>query len=233
MFDSLKKRVLKANLDLPRYNLVSFTWGNVSGVDRESKILVIKPSGMQYEDMSYKDMAVVRLEDGTVVEGERYPSSDTETHRMLYQSWPEICGIVHTHSRHATIWAQAGRPIPAWGTTHADDFHGEIPCTRLMKDKEIEENYEINTGKVIVETFTNLSVAPLDIPGVLVHSHGPFVWGNSVESALKKAVVLEEIAYMALLSQQLTTNIPPISKSLLDLHYYRKNGGNAWYGQSR
>ena len=196
MLEHLKQQVLEANLDLPKYNLVTFTWGNVSAIDREQGLLVIKPSGVRYEVMKRDDMVVVDLTTGEVVEGDKRPSSDTATHRALYLAWPEVGGIVHTHSRHATIWAQAGRPIPAWGTTHADDFYGEIPCTRSMRN-----------------------------------SHGPFAWGKDAHAAVHSAVVLEEVAYMGLFSQQLTANLPPIQQPLLDLHYLRKHGENAWYGQ--
>jgi len=231
MLEHLKQQVLEANLDLPKYNLVTFTWGNVSAVDREQGLLVIKPSGVRYEVMKRDDMVVVDLVSGDVVEGDKRPSSDTATHRALYLAWPEVGGIVHTHSRHATIWAQAGRPIPAWGTTHADDFYGEIPCTRSMRNEEIQHDYEWNTGEVIIETFAQRGLSPSAIPAVLVNSHGPFAWGKDAHAAVHSAVVLEEVAYMGLFSQQLTANLPPINQTLLDLHYLRKHGENAWYGQ--
>jgi L-ribulose-5-phosphate 4-epimerase len=231
MLEELKQQVLEANLDLPRYHLVTFTWGNVSAVDRERGLLVIKPSGVSYDKMQRDDMVVVELESGKVIEGDKRPSSDTATHRALYLAWPQVGGIVHTHSRHATIWAQAGRAIPAWGTTHADDFYGEIPCTRAMRDEEIQQEYEWNTGQVIIETLAMRDIAPETIPAALVNSHGPFAWGRDAAAAVHSAVVLEEVAYMALHTQQLQVNLPPIQQSLLDLHYQRKHGKNAWYGQ--
>ncbi|ERK18133.1 MAG: L-ribulose-5-phosphate 4-epimerase [Pantoea sp.] len=231
MLEALKQQVLEANLDLPRYNLVTFTWGNVSALDRESGLLVIKPSGVKYVDMKRDDMVVVELESGKVVEGTMRPSSDTATHRALYLAWPDIGGIVHTHSRHAAIWAQAGRDILAWGTTHADDFYGTIPCTRAMQREEIEQEYEWNTGQVIIETFAKREISPTAIPAVLVNSHGPFAWGKDADAAVHSAVVLEEVAYMALHTEQLHQALPPISQTLLDLHYLRKHGKNAWYGQ--
>lgn len=231
MLEALKQQVLEANLDLPRYNLVTFTWGNVSAIEREQGLVVIKPSGVKYQHMQRDDMVVVALESGEVIEGEMRPSSDTATHRALYQAWPEIGGIVHTHSRHATIWAQAGREIQALGTTHADDFYGTIPCTRAMQREEIEQDYEWNTGQVIIETFAQRSISPMAIPAALVNSHGPFAWGKDAEAAVHSAVVLEEVAYMALHSEQLRQELPPISQMLLDLHYLRKHGKNAWYGQ--
>lgn len=231
MLESLKKQVLEANLDLPRYNLVTFTWGNVSAVDREGGLLVIKPSGVKYENMKQEDMVVVELESGEVVEGALRPSSDTATHRALYLAWPQIGGIVHTHSRHATIWAQAGRDIIALGTTHADDFYGTIPCTRAMKREEIQQDYEWNTGQVIIETFAQRRIQPQDVPAALINSHGPFAWGKDAHAAVHSAVVLEEVAYMAMHTERLREELPPISQNLLDLHYLRKHGKNAWYGQ--
>lgn len=232
MLEELKQQVLEANLDLPRHHLVTFTWGNVSALDREQGVIVIKPSGVSYASMKRDDMVVVELATGKVVEGSKRPSSDTATHRALYLAWPDIGGIVHTHSRHATIWAQAGRPIPAWGTTHADDFYGEIPSTRAMRDDEIQTEYEWNTGQVIIETFASKNLSPAAVPGVLVNSHGPFAWGKDAHSAVHSAVVLEEVAYMALFSQQLNPELPPINQTLLDLHYLRKHGKDAWYGQN-
>ena len=231
MLKKLKQQVLEANLALPRHGLVTFTWGNVSAVDREQGILVIKPSGVSYEQMQRDDMVVVELETGKVVEGDKRPSSDTDTHRALYLAWPDIGGIVHTHSRHATIWAQAGRDIPAWGTTHADDFYGAIPCTRKMHDDEIKTQYEWQTGKVIIETLQQRGIEPLDIPAVLVNSHGPFTWGRNAADAVHSAVVLEEVAYMGIFSQQLSPELPTMQQSLLDKHYLRKHGANAYYGQ--
>lgn len=231
MLEQLKKQVLEANLALPRYGLVTFTWGNVSAIDRESGLMVIKPSGVSYALMTVDDMVVVELESGKVVEGSKRPSSDTDTHRALYLAWPQIGGIVHTHSRHATIWAQAGRDIPAWGTTHADDFYGNIPCSRKMLQAEIVDRYEWQTGQVIVETLRQRDISPLEIPAVLVNSHGPFAWGKTADDAVHSAVVLEEVAYMAIFSQQLAPELPQMQQDLLDKHYLRKHGANAWYGQ--
>lgn len=231
MLEQLKKQVLEANLALPEHNLVTFTWGNVSEIDRASGLMVIKPSGVKYSEMTEADMVVVEVETGRIVEGTKRPSSDTDTHRALYLAWPEAGGIVHTHSRHATIWAQAGRDIPAWGTTHADDFYGTIPCSRAMRDDEIIERYEWQTGQVIIETLRERQIDPLAIPAVLVNSHGPFAWGKSAQDAVHSAVVLEEVAYMALFSQQLTPQLPAINPALLDKHYLRKHGKDAWYGQ--
>ena len=228
MLDELKRQVLDANLQLPRYRLVTFTWGNVSGIDRERGLVVIKPSGVAYDQMTTDDLVVVDLE-GRVVEGKRKPSSDTLTHLVLYSSFPSISGIVHTHSPWATIWAQAGRGIPALGTTHADYFYGEIPCTRPMTNEEIQGAYELETGKVITETFRFLD--PLQVPGVLVHGHGPFAWGKDPANAVHNAVVLEEVAKMAARTYMLNPNAQPISQSLLDRHYLRKHGVNAYYGQ--
>ncbi|MFJ5158734.1 L-ribulose-5-phosphate 4-epimerase [Pantoea sp. NPDC088449] len=232
MLEALKQQVLEANLDLPRYNLVTFTWGNVSAVDRERGLLVIKPSGVKYEDMRRDDMVVVELASGNIIEGKMRPSSDTATHRALYLAWPDVGGIVHTHSRHATIWAQAGREIIALGTTHADDFYGTIPCTRQMKREEIERDYEWNTGQVIIETFAQRGIHPNAVPAALVNSHGPFAWGKDAHAAVHNAVVLEEVAYMALHTARLQAELTPISQTLLDLHYLRKHGQNAWYGQN-
>jgi len=231
MLEQLKQQVLEANLALPRYGLVTFTWGNVSAIDRKSGLMVIKPSGVSYALMTVDDMVVVELESGKVVEGSKRPSSDTDTHRALYLAWPQIGGIVHTHSRHATIWAQAGRDIPAWGTTHADDFYGNIPCSRKMMQAEIVDRYEWQTGQVIVETLRQRDISPLEIPAVLVNSHGPFAWGKTADDAVHSAVVLEEVAYMAIFSQQLAPELPQMQQDLLDKHYLRKHGANAWYGQ--
>lgn len=231
MLDQLKQEVLAANLDLPKYGLVTFTWGNVSAIDREQGLIVIKPSGVDYEIMTVNDMVVVDLWTGRVVEGNKKPSSDTATHLELYRKFPTIGGIVHTHSRHATAWAQAGRDLTAQGTTHADYFYGTIPCTRLMTEPEINGDYELETGKVIVETFQQRQLNPKDIPAVLVHSHGPFVWGNNAHNAVHNAVVLEEIAYMNLFAFQLNPKSSVMQQELLDKHYLRKHGKNAYYGQ--
>lgn len=231
MLDRLKKEVLEANLMLPKYSLITFTWGNVSGIDRESGLVVIKPSGVEYDGMTEKDMVVVSLETGEIVEGALRPSSDTPTHLALYRAFPNIGGVVHTHSRWATIYAQAGKGIPPLGTTHADYFYGEIPCTRRMTEKEIAGDYEAETGKVIIETFAGRNAD--DIPAALVHSHGPFAWGTSPKNAVHNAVVLEEIAFMAWHNEALSPDIVPMQKELLDKHYLRKHGANAYYGQSK
>ncbi|WP_413730476.1 L-ribulose-5-phosphate 4-epimerase [Sodalis sp. RH22] len=231
MLNELKEQVLAANLALPRHHLVTFTWGNVSAVDRGQGLMVIKPSGVGYEAMTRDDMVVVELETGRVVEGGKKPSSDTDTHRVLYLEFAGIGGIVHTHSRHATIWAQSGLDIPAWGTTHADYFYGAIPCTRLMTDAEIQGRYEWETGRVIVETFKTRAIEPTAIPAVLVNSHGPFAWGKDADTAVHNAVVLEEVAYMGIFSRQLTPQLPAMQPELLDKHYLRKHGKNAYYGQ--
>ncbi|KFK94521.1 MULTISPECIES: L-ribulose-5-phosphate 4-epimerase [unclassified Serratia (in: enterobacteria)] len=231
MLNELKQQVLEANLALPRHHLVTFTWGNVSAVDRQQGLMVIKPSGVEYAVMRRDDMVVVELESGKVVEGSKKPSSDSDTHRALYLSFAAAGGIVHTHSRHATIWAQAGLDIPAWGTTHADYFYGDIPCTRLMDEAEIHGRYEWETGRVIVETFTERGLEAAAIPAVLVHSHGPFAWGQDASSAVHNAVVLEEIAYMGIFSRQLAPALASMQQTLLDKHYLRKHGKHAYYGQ--
>ncbi|MEF9676419.1 L-ribulose-5-phosphate 4-epimerase [Pectobacterium aroidearum] len=227
----LKQQVLEANLDLPRHHLVTFTWGNVSVVDRDRGLVVIKPSGVEYEHMVVDDMVVVDLASGQTIEGNKKPSSDTATHLALYRAFTEIGGIVHTHSRHATIWAQAGLDLPAWGTTHADYFYGAIPCTRLMTQDEIAQHYEQETGNVIIETFRQRGINPTDIPAVLVNAHGPFAWGKDAHNAVHNAVVLEEIAYMGIFSRQLTPGITAMQQVLLDKHYLRKHGKDAYYGQ--
>ena len=227
MLEKLKDIVFKANLDLVRHGLVIHTWGNVSARDRDSGLIVIKPSGVDYESMKPEDMVVIDPE-GKFVEGKFKPSTDAPTHLLLYNSWPEIGGVVHTHSSYATSWAQAGKAIPPFGTTHADHYYGEVPCTRLLTDNEIETDYEINTGKVIVEKMGK--VDPLSIPSVLVCSHGPFCWGKDADNAVYNAVALEEIARMAFYTVLLGKN-EPISQSLLDKHYKRKHGHNAYYGQ--
>jgi len=228
MLEQLKQQVFEANLELPKRNLVTYTWGNVSGIDRETKLVVIKPSGVDYETMTADDMVVVDL-DGKVVEGKWKPSSDTPTHLELYRAFPEVGGIVHTHSRWATIFAEAGREIPAMGTTQADYFYGAVPCTRPMTDTEIQGEYEKETGKVIVETFDDID--PMTIPGVLVYSHGPFTWGKDAHEAVHNAVVLEEIAFMDWHAMALNPSQGTMQKTLLDKHYLRKHGKNAYYGQ--
>ncbi len=231
MLESLKEIVCKANLELPEYDLVTFTWGNVSGVDRESGLMVIKPSGVEYDNMTAEDMVVVSLETGEKVEGRWKPSSDTATHVALYNAFPEIGGIVHTHSRWATSFAQAGRGIPAYGTTHGDYFYGEIPCTRKMTPEEISGEYEKETGNVIIETLNGLDEN--SIPAVLVNSHGPFSWGTDPKNAVHNAVVLEELAFMALHTEALNPGIKPMQQELLNKHFLRKHGKNAYYGQDK
>ncbi|MBP5490573.1 MAG: L-ribulose-5-phosphate 4-epimerase [Lachnospiraceae bacterium] len=230
MLEQLKKDVLEANLELPKYGLVTFTWGNVSGYDPESGLVVIKPSGVSYDGMTAEDMVVVDLE-GKVVEGTKKPSSDTPTHLALYRAWPGVRGVVHTHSRNATTYAQACLDIVAGGTTHGDYFYGDIPCTRYMTPEEIAGDYELETGNVIIETFQKRGIEPLQIPAVLVRSHGPFTWGTSPAEAVHNAVVLEELAYMAMHSQLLIGDAPCMQQELLDKHFLRKHGPNAYYGQ--
>lgn len=229
MLEKLKQEVYKANMLLPKYNLITFTWGNVSGVDREKGLMVIKPSGVEYDVMKAEDMVVVDLKTGKKVEGEMNPSSDTDTHVALYNAFPNIKGIVHTHSRWATVFAQAGIGVPALGTTHGDYFYGEIPCTRRMTPEEIGGRYEHETGNVIIETFKDKS--PDYIPAVLVHSHGPFTWGTDPHNAVHNAVVLEELSFMAWHNLMMNPGIPSMQQELLDKHYLRKHGANAYYGQ--
>ena len=232
MLEELKKQVWEANLMLPKYGLVTFTWGNVSGIDREKGLFVIKPSGVPYEELKAEHMVVVDM-DGNKVEGDLNPSSDTPTHLELYKAFPECGGIVHTHSSWATTFAQACKGIPAFGTTHADYFYGEIPATRLMTKEEIEGAYEKNTGTVIIETFKNRGIDPAAVPGVLVSNHGPFAWGTDADNAVHNAVVLEEVAKMAHRAMTLAPGLPPISQTILDKHYLRKHGANAYYGQGK
>ncbi|HKL13378.1 MAG TPA: L-ribulose-5-phosphate 4-epimerase [Halanaerobiales bacterium] len=229
MLDEIKKRVLTANLALPKYDLVTFTWGNVSEIDRENDLIVIKPSGVPYEELTEEKLVVVNLA-GETVEGNLNPSSDTATHLELYKHFPEIGGIVHTHSSWATGWAQAGKGIPCFGTTHADHFYGKIPCTRKMSNPEIEKEYEKNTGQVIVETFDEIDEN--EIPAVLVNSHGPFVWGEDAMAAVKNSVVLEEVAKMAYRTVQLDEQRASINPNLLDKHFLRKHGKESYYGQT-
>ena len=229
MLKKLKEQVFQANLLLPKHGLVTFTWGNVSGIDREKGLVVIKPSGVAYETMKAKDMVVVELETGKVMDGELKPSSDTPTHLELYKAFPNISGIVHTHSRWATSFAQAGHGIAALGTTHADYFYGEIPCTRKISLEEIQAEYEKETGTVIIETFKDKN--PDAIPGVVVYSHGPFAWGKDAMDAVHNAVVMEEVAFMNIQTMLLNPNIQPMQQELLDKHYLRKHGANAYYGQ--
>lgn len=229
MLEELKRQVLEANLALPKHRLVTFTWGNVSGIDRAGGLVVIKASGVPYESMTAEDMVVVDLA-GRYVEGKWKPSSDTPTHLALYRSFPNVGGIVHTHSRWATVYAQARRDIPPLGTTHGDYFYGPIPCTRPMTPEEISGEYELETGRVIVETFRDKD--PDAVPAVLVASHGPFAWGRDAGEAVHNAVVLEELAFMAWHDQLLRPDIPPMQRELLDKHYLRKHGKNAYYGQN-
>lgn len=239
MLEELKKKVCEANLQLPKLGLVTFTWGNVSGIDRQKGLVVIKPSGVEYDEMKPEDMVVVDL-DGNRIEGTYKPSSDTATHLALYCAWPEIGGIVHTHSRWATSFAQAGRGIPAMGTTQGDYFYGEIPCTRMMTPAEIgspydpadESPYERETGRVIIETFAERGIRPEEIPGVLVHSHGPFAWGADPKDAVYYAAIMEEVAFMDFHALMLQPQLGPMQQELLDKHYLRKHGANAYYGQT-
>ncbi len=229
MLEALKEKVYKANMLLPHYKLITFTWGNVSEIDRETNLVVIKPSGVEYDVMTPDDMVVVDL-DGNVVEGKLNPSSDTPTHLELYRNFPNIKGVAHTHSRWATLWAQAGRGIRPYGTTHGDYFSDTIPCTRDMTEEEIKGEYELNTGKVIVETFKDKE--PDYIPAVLVKNHGPFTWGTDSFNAVHNAVVLEEIAMMAFHTEALMgAEVKPMPRVLLNKHYFRKHGPNAYYGQ--
>jgi L-ribulose-5-phosphate 4-epimerase len=231
MLEQLKEQVFRANLLLPKHGLITFTWGNVSGIDREQGLVVIKPSGVSYDDMKAEDMVVVELETGKKVEGSLKPSSDTATHIELYKAFPNLGGVVHTHSRWATTFAQAGRGIMALGTTHGDYFYGEIPCTRKMTKAEIEGEYEKETGTVIIETFQGKD--PDAMPAVLVHSHGPFAWGTDPMDAVHNAVVLEEVAFMNFHTLMLEPGILPMQQELLDKHYLRKHGANAYYGQTK
>ncbi len=231
MLEELKQAVWEANLQLPKHGLVTFTWGNVSGIDREKGLMVIKPSGVEYDALTASDMVVVDVETGKVAQGDLNPSSDTDTHLALYRAFQNIGGVVHTHSRWATIFAQAGRGIPALGTTHGDYFYGEIPCTRRMTAEEIGGRYELETGNVIVERFRHLD--PDSIPAVLVHSHGPFCWGRDAKEAVHNAVVLEEVAFMAWHNLAWDAALPPMQQELLDKHFLRKHGKNAYYGQKK
>lgn len=231
MLKHLRKLVWQANLDLPKHGLVTFTWGNVSGIDRERGLVVIKPSGVAYEDLTPEDLVLVDLETGRTVEGALNPSSDTKTHLELYRAFPEVGGIVHTHSAYAVAWAQAGQDIPCYGTTHADYFYGPIPCARHLRQAELEEDYEKNTGRIIVETFRGRNLDPAAVPGVICHSHGPFTWGKDSAQAVYHAVVLEEVARMALLTRQVDPDAAPAPQYLQDKHYSRKHGPNAYYGQ--
>lgn len=230
-YESLKAAVHQANLDIVEAGLVELTWGNASAVDRDAGVLAIKPSGVDYDAMTPEDIPVVSIETGEVVEGELKPSSDTPTHRELYRQFPSLGGVVHTHSNYAVSWAQAERSIPCLGTTHADHFYGSIPVTRSMTEEEIREDYEHNTGAVIVECFREQDRAPAEIPGVLVAGHGPFAWGADVEHAVENAIVLESVARKALHTCLINPEAGAIDQTLLDKHYLRKHGDEAYYGQ--
>jgi L-ribulose-5-phosphate 4-epimerase len=232
MLEKLKAEVCRANLDLVRKGLVIETWGNASGVDRARGLMVIKPSGVPYDGMKLKHMVVVSLATGKVVDGQLKPSSDTETHLVLYRAFPKIGGVVHTHSLFATAWAQAQRGLPSYGTTQADYWYGDVPCTRLLKPAEIKNDYEANTGKVIVEAFKKLKFDPMQHPAVLVASHGPFTWGRDVADAVHNAGVLEFIAQLASETLKVNPKLKPMQSVLLDKHFLRKHGANAYYGQT-
>lgn len=232
MLEELKKTVYEANMELPRRQLVTYTWGNVSGIDREKGLVVIKPSGVDYENLSPENMVVVDL-NGNTVEGDYRPSSDTKTHVELYRAFPDLGGIVHTHSPYAVGWAQAGKDIPCYGTTHADYFYGPVPCTRNLTEEEVEEDYEGNTGKVIVAAFTERKLNPVWVPGVICRNHGPFTWGKNPAQAVYHAVVLEEVAKMALFTVQLDAQAAEAPKHVVNKHFMRKHGPNAYYGQKK
>lgn len=230
MLEELKQKVYEANMLLPKYGLVTFTWGNVSGIDRESGLFVIKPSGVDYETLTADDMVVMDL-NGNKVEGHYRPSSDTATHLEIYKAFPNVGGIVHTHSPYATSWAQAGRSIPSYGTTHADYIYGEVPCLRCLTKDEIEDAYEENTGHLIVNSFEEMRKDPMAVPACLCKNHGPFAWGKDPHEAVHNAVVLEEVAKMAYRTELINPKAQPAPQELQDKHYYRKHGANAYYGQ--
>ncbi len=232
MLEELKKRVYEANMLLPKYGLVTFTWGNVSEIDRESGIFAIKPSGVEYDSLTPDDMVLVNLK-GEKVEGKYNPSSDTATHVELYKAFADIGGVVHTHSSYATSWAQAGRGIPCYGTTHADYIYGEVPCLRCLDKDEIEEAYETNTGILIVNEFNARKLDPVAVPAVLCKNHGPFAWGKDAHEAVHNSVVLEKVAKMAYRAETINPRIQPAPQELQDKHYYRKHGANAYYGQGK
>ena len=232
MLEELKKKVYEANMELPRRGLVTYTWGNVSGIDREKGLFVIKPSGVEYDELRPEDLVVMDL-DGNQVEGELNPSSDTKTHLVLYNAFPQLGGIVHTHSPHAVGWAQAGEDIPCFGTTHADYFYGPVPCARHLTQEELDEDYELNTGKIIVETFQKRGIDPVAVPAVICFSHGPFTWGKDAAQAVYHAVVLEEVAKMAIYTRQVRQEALPAPQRILDKHYLRKHGPGAYYGQKK
>lgn len=230
MLEELKKQVYEANMELPKRGLITYTWGNVSGIDRDQGLFVIKPSGVDYDKLRPEDMVVMDL-NGNKVEGGLKPSSDTPTHLELYKKYPEIGGVVHTHSPQATSFAQAGVDIPLYGTTHADYFYGSIPCTRSLTKEEIDEDYETNTGKVIIETFETRNINPVYTPGVVCKNHGPFTWGKDAKEAVHNAVVLEEVARMAILTRLINPAVQPAPDCIKDKHFFRKHGENAYYGQ--
>lgn len=232
MLEQLKEEVFQANLELPERGLIKYTWGNVSAVDREKGLFVIKPSGVGYDDMKASDMVVCDF-DGNVIEGDLNPSSDMPTHAVLYKEFPEIGGIVHTHSTWATIWAQAGLDVPAMGTTHADTFYGTVPCARFLTQAEIDRGYEEETGNAIVETFRERGIKPMEVPGVLLHGHGPFTWGKDAKGAVLNAVVLDEVCKTNLFARQLNAFAEELPQRILDKHYLRKHGENAYYGQKK
>ncbi len=232
MLEELKLEVYKANMELPKRGLVTYTWGNVSGIDREKGLFVIKPSGVDYDELKPEDLVVMDL-NGNKVEGDLNPSSDTKTHLVLYNNFPEIGGIVHTHSPYAVAWAQAGEDIPCYGTTHADYFYGAVPCARHLTKEELDEDYEMNTGHSIVETFKNRKIDPKAVPAVVCHSHGPFTWGKNAAEAVYHAVVLEEVAKMAIFTRQVKFDATPAPQRYQDKHYMRKHGPNAYYGQKK
>jgi len=232
MLEQLKQAVYEANMELPRRGLVTYTWGNVSGIDRESGLVVIKPSGVEYEDLKPEDLVVLNL-DGEVVEGDLNPTSDTKTHIELYKAFPELGGVVHTHSPHAVAWAQAGSDIPCYGTTHADYFYGPIPCARSLTPAEVDEDYERNTGKVIIETFNDRKLNPVHVPAVICRNHGPFTWGKNAAQAVYHAVVLEEVAKMAMYTRQINGQVEAAPQHVQDKHFLRKHGPNAYYGQKK
>lgn len=232
MLEELKIKVYEANMELPKRNLVTYTWGNVSGIDREKGLFVIKPSGVEYDELKPEDLVVMDLK-GNKVEGEMNPSSDTKTHLVLYNKFPTIGGIVHTHSPYAVGWAQAGRDIPAYGTTHADYFYGSIPCARHLTQAELDEDYELNTGNIIVEEFAKRGIDPVADPAVICHSHGPFTWGKDAAQAVYHAVVLEEVAKMAIFTRMVDPCAAPAPQRIQDKHYMRKHGPNAYYGQKK
>ena len=232
MLEELKKKVYEANMELPRRNLVTYTWGNVSGIDREKGLIVIKPSGVEYDELT-PDMLVVLDLDGNVVEGDLNPSSDTKTHIELYKAFPQLGGIVHTHSPYAVGWAQAGQDIPCYGTTHADYFYGSVPCARNLTPEEIEADYETNTGRIIVETFRSRGIDPRYVPAVVCRNHGPFTWGCDPAQAVYHSVVLEEVAKMSMFTELINPQASPAPDCIRNKHFLRKHGPNAYYGQAK